>query len=91
MKRNELFILLIGKLVMSKRFKDCVLIERRNWHEIYLIDKELWLYWVDFCDWWGTDASCLEEAEKISDDYYQIWLDQENEGMEDMVAYEDTF
>ena len=71
-------------------FKDCILIERRNWHYIYEIEKDL-EYWIDFRDWWWATASSLSEAERISDEYNQIYIDQEYETMEDLVSYEDTF
>ena len=63
-------------------------IEKRNWHIIYEIDN--WSqYEIDFRDWWLAVAETLQEARKISDDYYQIWLDQEYESMLDMVTEDD--
>lgn len=65
-------------------------IENRNWHIIYEIDN--WSqYEIDFRDWWIAVAETLQEARKISDDYNQIYIDQEYESMEDLVAYEDIF
>lgn len=65
-------------------------IENRNWHSIYEIDN--WSqYEIDFRDWWLAVAETLQEARKISDDYYQVWLDQENESMLDMVTEDDLY
>lgn len=65
-------------------------IEIRNWHDIYEIDNGS-QYEVDFRDWWISVAETLQEARKISDDYYQVWLDQENESMLDMVTEDDLY
>ena len=65
-------------------------IENRNWHIIYEIDN--WgQYEIDFMDWWLAVAETLQEARKISDEYKQIDIDRENEGMLDMVTEDDLY
>ena len=71
-------------------FKDCVLVERRNWHKIYEIEKDM-QYWIDFCDGWWRTVYSLEEAERISDEYKQIDIDIENESMLDMATEQNLY
>ncbi len=75
---------------MKQMFENCVLIERRNWHKIYEIEKDM-QYWIDFCDgWWRTTYS-LAEAEQISDEYHELEEELEHESMLDMATEQDLY
>lgn len=75
---------------MWKMFENCILVERRNWHKIYEIEKDM-QYWIDFCNGWWTTAYSLSEAEHISDEYYELELELENESMFDMATEQDLY
>ena len=75
---------------MWKMFENCILVERRNWHKIYEIEKDM-QYWIDFCDGWWRTAYSLAEAERISDGYHELEEKLENESMLDMVTEQDLY
>lgn len=75
---------------MWKMFENCVLVERRNWHKIYEIEKDM-QYWIDFWDGWWRTAYSLEEAEQISDEYHEFEEELEHESMLDMVTEQDLY
>lgn len=56
-----------------KMFENCVLVERRNWHKIYEIEKDM-EYWIDFCDGWWTTAYSLEEAKERVENFIKTEL-----------------
>ena len=65
-------------------------IEIRNWHDIYEIDN--WSqYEIDFRDWWVACAETLQQARKISDEYNQLLIDQENCDLLDMASEQDLY
>lgn len=73
-----------------KMFENCVLVERRNWHKIYEIEKDM-EYWIDFCDGWWTTAYSLKEAERKSDEYYEIERETDNLSLEDLATDQDLY
>jgi len=75
---------------MKQMFENYVLVERRNWHKIYEIEKDM-QYWIDFCDGWWRTAYSLQEAEQISDEYHELEKELENESMLDMVTEQDLY
>lgn len=75
---------------MEKMFENCILVERRNWHKIYEIEKDM-QYWIDFCDGWWRTAYSLVEAEQISDEYYELEEELEHESMLDMATEQDLY
>jgi len=65
-------------------------IEIRNWHDIYEIDN--WSqYEIDFRDWCVACAETLQQARKISDEYNQLLIDQENFDLLDMASEQDLY
>ena len=75
---------------MGKMFENCILVERRNWHKIYEIEKDM-QYWIDFCDGWWRTAYSLAEAEQISDEYRELEEELEHESMFDMATEQDLY
>ena len=75
---------------MWKMFENCILVERRNWHKIYEIEKDM-QYWIDFCNGWWTTAYSLAEAEQISDEYRELEEELEHESMFDMATEQDLY